>query len=281
MIINQVDGTFAQKHLRSTFYSLSEFADYCAPLIPAFTSYGHPGSSWQFGEKGHKPSDAIDMARMGWETPMDDALTMVDDITTQMLESTTEVFTPVWDVQGGSVDIGQFLSGEPECMIDYPPTQTIKDSRVVTMCVSISTSGAIGPESMIERGAAIAALAQIVASRGFNLELWADWTTGPCDGKTAHYRILVKSANDTIDLAKIMYAVANPSMLRVLGFTAMHGMPRDWQRALEVGCGYGSVCDPDHDLPEGTIYMNSSFGWEDYDAKGEMLTALKALGIIE
>lgn len=281
MIINQVDGTFAQKHLRSTFYSLNEFADYCAPLLPAFDRVRHPDSEWAFGEDGHTSADALDMARMGWEAPLDDALTMADDIATKMLESATEVFTPVWDVQGGAVDIGQFLSGEPECMIDYPPTQTIKESRVVTMCVSVSTSGAVSPESMIKRGASIAALAQIVASRGFNLELWADWTTGPLDGKTAHFRILVKSANDTIDMAKIMYAVANPSMLRVLGFAAMHGMPADWQRALHVGCGYGRVCDPEQDLPDGTIYMGSSMGYTDYDTTAEMLSNLKSLGIIE
>jgi hypothetical protein len=239
-------------------------------------------ADWAYGEDGHYGNDdAFEMAANGWQSKQDAAIEIAENAITEIeTEMDIDRWMPVWDVSGGSVDIGQYLAGEPECMMEYPVTPVPATGRVVTICTSISASAAIDTEDMISRGTMIAALAMLLERLGYNTEIWADLSASG-GGKILRERVLVKSANDMIDPSRILFAIANPSMLRIIGFCAMHGIPKDFQRALSVGSGYGMPTAPAKNLPEGTIYMKELYGYETYDAKAELVKHLRSLGIIE
>ena len=267
--------------LRNTFDSVAEYAESCEGNLSKVMHVMRRGSDWVFGEYGHEITDAFEMARLGWQTRTDEVVNLAEEMV-KAIETEIDLpkWEPTWDVSGGSVDVGAFLSGVPECMIEYPINPVASIGRVVTICTSVSASGAVDGEELIKRGTMITALAMLLETLGYNTEIWADMSASG-GGYKLHERVLVKSANDMIDASRVAFAVANPSFLRVLAFASMHNLPADFQRGLGVGCGYGSPTRPESNLPEGTLYMNEVYGYTNYDAKAELVTNLRKLGIIE
>lgn len=269
--------------IRRTYDSLSDFADYAENFSSEVTT-GRESPHWAYGEPGHFGNDdAFRLARDGWQSKQDEAINIAEEAIREIeTEMDIDRWEPVWDVTGGAVDIGQYLAGEPECMMEYPVTPIPSTGRVVTICTSVAASGSIDPEELISRGTMIAGLAMMLERMGYNTEIWADLSVeGFRTGHKLEERILVKSARDMIDPSRILYAIANPSMLRIIGFAAMHGLPYEWQRSLSVGMGYGMPASPVHDLPDGTIYMDKLLSYVSYDAKAELVGYLRKLGIIE
>src|ERR1700761_3635516 len=132
MITNQIDG----KVCRSTFASLNEFADYAEPFISEIPNIRYSDPEWVYGERDHHTyADAWDMARMGWTSKQDAALELAESAITEVMRDVEVIgWVPTWDVQGSTVDVGQYLAGEPECMIDFPPVPVPATGRVVSIC---------------------------------------------------------------------------------------------------------------------------------------------------
>lgn len=277
MITSERNG----RTIHNTFDSVAEYADSAEKNLSRVRRSVGMGSSWSFGEPGHDMADAFEMARYGWQSKQDEAIEIAEDaIKAVETEIDLPKWEPIWDVSGGCVDVGAFLSGVPECMIEYPINPVASIGRVVTICTSVSASGSIDGESLIKRGTMIAALAMLLEQMGYNTEIWTDLSAAGGRYKL-HERVLVKSANDMIDPSRVLYAVANPSFLRVLGFASMWNLPEDFKSGLHVGSGYGSPMTPERNLPEGTLYMDEMYSGVNYDVKTELIGNLRKLGIIE
>lgn len=223
----------------ATYYSLDQFAD----AVQDSTGHRDKGD-WS----GNVTWDeALILARMGWDEQLSSAMEVAESaITMAEQEHLTDTFRPMWDVAGDEVDVGRFLSGEPECMIRFPVTRTSTAGRVITMCASMSYSGSISAATIRKRGQAIVALAMALSKLGHNTELWMD-LTGQAGKGTVKVRVLVKGANDELDPARIMFAFAHPAMLRQLGFAAIGLLGYSPAGTMPV--------PPERDLPEGTIYL--------------------------
>lgn len=249
--------------IHQEFDSVEELADYARPFIDLRYPYGGMRESLSsesdfYGKYCPTPGTAFTMAREGWDTYLQDTIDIARDAV-ETVEGTTEVdaFNPVWDVSGSLVDVGAFVSGDPECMIEIPPAKTTRFGRVVTLSASVSYSSSISEKTLIARGKVITALALELSRLGIGLELYADFSASGYGGgkKTLHSRVLVKGPNDVLDPAKVLFAYAHPGMLRVLSLSAMHGLPANFKDALSVGSAYGMPSPPLEDLPDGTIYL--------------------------
>lgn len=245
-----------------------------------------PDDVRQYVNQGHKfthvesASEALDLARNGWSDEMSATLSVADDaIAKVQTEHTLLTFVPTFDVQGCDVDLGRYLSGEPECMVDYPLTPIVKAGRVITVCASMSISGAVSTVAMIRRGQAVTALALALSKLGYALEVWVDLTGKPMggNGKTSVTRVLVKSAHDVTDPERLLFALAHPAMLRVFGFAALMLFGN------ETGCNstWQTPQDPIQDLPAGTIYLPRVMSSSDVpDADKALTDYLRQLEII-
>ena len=252
-----IDG----QRITHTFDSLAEYAEHAGKYIDNVCGHAGKQESW----RGGSPEEIMHAARYGWEKHLGDTLNLVESAVTHV-ERTTDVtdWSPVWDVTGGQVDIGQYLAGEPECMVDYPPSKTSKAGRVITLCASTCYSASVSAEQLQARGTLVTAFALELARLGLSIELWADLTTFPGmsgsttplpDSKVLSHRVLVKAANDELDPARVLFAYAHPGMLRLLAFANWHDAPKGHKDSCGIGANYGHVCDVRHDLPEGTIYL--------------------------
>ena len=120
----------ATEHL--TYWSLGEYVDAAVKHVTAKTRDDHRdewcgGTDWD---------GAVGMGRQGWSDELDSTLELAESAVTMAdKDHMTDSFNdPVWDVTGSSVDVGAYLAGTPECMVDYPLTVTSKVGRVITLC---------------------------------------------------------------------------------------------------------------------------------------------------
>lgn len=245
------------------YESLTEMATVAIANVRAHLKANPYSAAFEFEERSEfygvsSADEAEGLALDGWAEAVPDAMAIAESaIATVQAELDATAFRPVWDVAGCEVDVARYLSGEPECMIDYEIVPTTRYGRVITLCSAISVSGAVSADTIIRRGHAVAALAFALTRLGYAVELWADKSSEPNNGSkhATRIRTLVKGANDELDPARIMFAYAHPAMNRVMGFGAMHSFPEKWQERVGVGRYYGSPIGPKEDLPEGTIYL--------------------------
>src|SRR5258708_4027099 len=126
----------------STFWSMSEFADACERTRNADQNvHGDYANRYDLAE-------ALDMARNGWDSQLDETLRIAEDAVT-LAERNHEIMrvtTPVYDVAGGSVDIGRYLTGDPECMITWPLQPGSHAGKVISLGVPVTYSGGVPAE---------------------------------------------------------------------------------------------------------------------------------------
>lgn len=221
------------------------------------------------------------LARDGDRTDLDRIIAVAGDAVRDVRRDVElPEYRTVHDVSGGAVDIAAFLAGEPENMIRRERTMRVKDHPVITLCASVAASGSQEPETLRKRGQTVVALAYALTTLGRSVELYVDHTsvaaTDP--GLVLSRRVRLKGPNDTLDIAKIMFAYAHPAMLRVLSFAAMWSAPQPWRRAMVASACPGRVI---HDLPEGTLYLPGIRSARDIPTPDAFITdTLRTLGII-
>lgn len=275
MATELIEGSYS----RMTYNSLDEYADAAEKHVNREHLYAH---GLHAGKKftGHTDFEqALTLARSGWDEHLTGTIDLAESAVS-MCERDHEELRPemTFDVCGDSVDIGRYVTGEPECMVDYPLTPVSTSGKVITLCASTTHWAHASAESITRRGQAITALALALSRLGHAVEIWADYSS---DGSTTHSRIrvLVKGANDTLDPSRILFAFAHPAMQRQIGFAVRHGQPEKFRRDQGVDSGtYGHVGKVEQNMTEGTIYVQPE-DWTD-DPATEVETQLRKLGLI-
>ena len=185
---------------------------------------------------------AKELAENGWQSEVADAQAFASHVADVIFSERLAVtFDLNYDVAGSSVDIGRFLSGEPECMTESAPIVHSSHGRAVSIVVPVSFLAEVPPRLVRQRGAAIIALVDALARAQHPLEIWAasiihDW------GHTnrASYVVKVQAADAPLDMGRIMYALAHPSMLRRHIFSLMETEGSEFSTTFRVGHGYGT-----------------------------------------
>lgn len=198
------------------------------------------------------------------------ATRVTDTVAAELFQST---FTSTWQVAGAEVDMGRFLSGEPECMIESEPIRISRQGRAVRVAVPIAYVNFVTADQVLKRGAAVMALVGILSRAQHPLEVWGVLALIGIDAKRLCYRIKVKDANAPLDEGQLMYALAHPSAFRRLGFSVMEHETEANRRTFGVPGSYGHApyCAYPEDFPEegGTTIILPDLGrgidWdEDY-----------------
>ncbi|MDT0270488.1 hypothetical protein RM844_29875 [Streptomyces sp. DSM 44915] len=162
----------------------------------------------------------------------------------------TTVLEPRWDVTGSEVDVGAFLAGVPECMVDAVPQQVTTRGRVVTLLVPAVCGHQVPTDHIRHRGLALAAFCSAIVTAGHSVEVWSGWGTNLPDGRIAAVARVVSPA-EPLDLGRLIFAMAHPAMLRRLWFAVWETEPEPFVRRL-LDANYGRspfTCFPE-DLPE-------------------------------
>lgn len=199
--------------------------------------------------------EAIKLAAEGWsaERPKVDAI--LEPIREKLAEKLDYTFARGHDMVGCEPDIDRFLAGELECMWDDVPTEAPTKGRVFTLVINGTVNYTIKRETILARGAAIAALVEAFQMLNYDLSIYVENSVSAgygrskgAGGKYNKHTILVQvhRAGDPLDINKVMFPIGNPAWLRRICFALQEQEPqfiRD-RFGFHQGGGYGMPVGP-------------------------------------
>ncbi|HVW44623.1 MAG TPA: hypothetical protein VHC18_25065 [Amycolatopsis sp.] len=231
--------------------SWREFLDTAttAPSIPDASSR-RTDTDWQRASW----EEAVQLATDGWPLALEEADVTVAELRDSAgLSHSVTVLEPTWDVTGAEVDIGAYLAGVPECMIDAVPREVSRRGKVITFVVPAGYSHTVEHDAIINRGLALATLCATIIDAGHSVEIWsgfAGWLTVDTDRHRFRSMARVIEAGEPFDVGRLIFAVAHPAMLRRLWLGVWDAQPAEVASAMKED-HYGSppyTCEAD-DLP--------------------------------
>jgi hypothetical protein len=161
---------------------------------------------------------------------------------------------PVWGVSGSTVDIGRFLAGEQENMVDVRRSR--RQSLVLRIAVERAVSAGVSAADIETVGASVLAVVERLRTAGVASEVWVTFTQrgkfGGRNGATYQLRIKVQDAGRPIDMDRLAFWLMHPAALRRIAFAIEEMEPASVRETFGFGHVYGG-----------------GYGWPDtYHAEG-------------
>lgn len=164
--------------------------------------------------------EAVTLASEGWAEGAAKALALrgsIDAAVRQIVTARQARYA--WDVTGDVVDVGRFLTGEPECWVTQERDAESPSASVVRIVANLAASGAVSQGSLFARGAVILATVDVLESLGHRVELWiAHGCRCPQKGIFQQFA-LVKHASQPLDADRIAFCLCHAACLRRLAFS--------------------------------------------------------------
>lgn len=232
-------------------FTWPEFCDAVEANLPSLPERHVEGSAWHWGTDGPlgptgHVTETLSLARgEGWQASIPTARDLLTHIEMDMGEAMHTSFAATYDVAGAEVDMGRFMGGEPECMVESMPIKVMRTGRVVKLAVPICYQSGTHADLVKARGAAVMALVDAFVANQHPVEIWAVMAImgrayGQKKDRRLVYTIKVQDSDAPLNMGRIMYALAHPTMLRQLCFAVEHGEDDEARSTFSIGSGYGS-----------------------------------------
>jgi hypothetical protein len=235
-------GTMRNMHTTKTnhyewFDSLYDMATFAKANTNRKSSDREDHGDWS---KSKNLDEAVGFAMQGWH----DVRPMVDQYAEQLQERINDTLSDHYvvqhDVTGADVNIGLFMAGEPECMMQFVTEPQARMGRVVKVLVNGCTSASTNADNIIKRGAAVLTLVNTLHLMGVGVELWWEDAITGSDKKGYSTAVKLHDSAQPLDIDNVMFALAHPSMLRRVCFSVQEQSPHAGkQGAGAMGGGYG------------------------------------------
>lgn len=168
--------------------------------------------------------DTVTVADNGYVAIRPNVEALTERIAAHIAPSLQPAFTPYFDVSGGMVDVGRFLDGEPECMVETKLIEIAKPGKVVTILVHGGMLGKVKTTDFIKRGVAIVALVESLERMQHSTEIWLEVSSSredhitPRNGPVLTHLVKLKDAGEALDIDSLMFSVAYPGRHRRISF---------------------------------------------------------------
>jgi hypothetical protein len=150
-----------------------------------------------------------------------------------------------FDVEGAAFDVARYVEGEPEHWIKLEDSQLEAPHRHVRIVYNCAVSAGIGPDVIAARGAATAALVNLLEYAGHRVEVVVSDARGMHSNTPLTTKLIrVKAYDQPLEPSRLAFAMVSPAMLRRILFAIDETMPEAY--VSRVGCieaAYGTPCD--------------------------------------
>ena len=256
--------TGSQRLVVDHFESLGDYVRHAKSNPEKFSSAVDGRKEWS----GTSSLDeACDLALHGWDEKRPDVDKLFAQLEADIASAMDEPFTTYYAHSGDSVDMGRYMSGDPECMMDYVTEPQARMGRVIKVMVNVANSARITPKQIMDRGVVVVALLDVLNKLGVGVELWTEMAIADKhvdEGKRFSQLVKIHDSSEMLDVDSTMFAIAHPSMLRRIGFGSIEqGIRKD----LSNGCyGYPSkmICN---DIVNADIMIEKLQDSNDYMSK--------------
>lgn len=198
------------------FDTIAEFKKYIAETPTSNTYAGarlsSQESSYSFTQTKNF-NQAVELLTNGWED--------ISKRMTQKLDAKKNSVVweqkqkQVYDVVGFQASVPRFLQNIPTSMINKKSFRS-KD-KVVTMTKAISYLGNVSVEMIIEESIKALMVVKKIEAQGIRVNLNI-MRAHAMKGNTMVLKVRIKNANERLNISKLAFPLAHPSMLRRLAF---------------------------------------------------------------
>ena len=250
------------------FKSVVDVASLPAPdHLSSFALASHQDMGDKSWDLGVDFDGAVKLANTGWNKHMAAVMKRRDLLVKRVARQVPKTAV-VYDVEGMDFDIGRVMDGEPEHWIDMVADTSVeagKGDKLRRVVVNVSNDYRVKAKTIVAKGILIASLVALMEFAGMNVQLEIGSAIGSDNRKWRWQWVApFKRYSDALNLPKIMYAVAHPTMLRRIVFglkenlsTLNHCKGGYSPKAIGVPHGgYGSVMGLSRDL-HGDIYIDN------------------------
>jgi len=229
--------------------------------------------SWTWGVEF---DGAVSLAETGY--PDGKKITLLAEKISAKLQSEITVHdSTVYDTSGSYVDVGAYMSGEPECMVEFVQTDR-PHCKVISIGVDMCYHGGITAKTIAMRGAVIVALIDALEQFNYRCEVTIYAGTGWQDSGDPKYQnsVTIKRAGDALDRDSMAYTISHPAFFRRIIFGAWDNSP--WRKAM--GYGYSGVQTPLYE-DDTDVKMNcpQDNDWTESNATQRIIDAAKECGV--
>lgn len=233
-----------RKLIKREFYTIEDALKVACDASPKDTSsrdreYGWAGGSFdeaaELAENGYAAGTVILKRKLG----------MFTKVRQNMRPS------PRWGESGSSVDIGRYLAGEPDCMVET--VRTRRAAPVLRIGIERAVSATTPKEDIEATGASILAVTEALRTAGIPSEIWVSFTVRSWhSGDLYTLQVKIQDAGRPIDLDMLSYWTMHPTALRRIAFSIMEHENSKVRSdfGFKSGGGYGSPNRLDY-APEG------------------------------
>ncbi len=197
------------------------------------------GNSWDFGTNFDK---AVNLARFGWPEGAQKIKEAAEYITEIIKPQTHQQDIRYTTNGGGFIDIGRYLTGEPECFGTYAPPED--PTKPITLVIDATTHGSTGAQLINNRGAALVAIIDALEHLGYRVECKAVISIEQGFGaRTIIITTKVKECEQPVDIDRMAFTFTHPAFLRKIIFGVLETEPEDIRRSFgfSIHSSYGHV----------------------------------------
>jgi hypothetical protein len=201
-----------------------------------------PSTEWDLKTDFKK---AALLAEFGWREKVSD----LEGYLTTVKELVRESWNTHLDVTGESVDIGAYLEGEPECMLNY----VVPETKAVRIVANMSARCTADAPRLLNRGIAIAAAVYALQCSGVPVSLAAaEWVSPSRDSDTYTTLVEINPFGDYIDAGRLAFWLGHPAALRrcFFRFQEQESTPIREKFGFYKSSGYGVPVNPQADSPD-------------------------------
>lgn len=262
------------KHIIHTFNNVQEFKDRIAD------PKNHYNAGLSSGCGARSVEHAFEIAAQGWTEKMPKATEVVGQVMQSIGDRIDLTPKVIMDVQGSVVDIGSYMTGEPECMMSFPLTDECRNDKVLKVLLDPGASSGYSEEYLATRAAAVSALLDVLQMLGHALEIWV--ASPVAEGSIRIHATVTKinEAGRHVSLQDIMYWCGHPSLLRRMVFSHryMDGIGAGMGGTMRMPKEIKDIMSPDVVVERGE---NRPYGEPDagYDPDEWVMHTLKTLGL--
>jgi hypothetical protein len=211
--------------------------------------------------------DACELATKGWSDVRPQVDKLFGELESSIAMTLDEQFDIRFDYSGDSVDMGRYMSGDPECMMDYVSEPQARMGRVIKVMVNVANSARITPKQIMDRGVVVVALLDVLNKLGVGVELWTEMAIsdgGVDTGKRFSQLVKIHDSSEMLDVDSTMFAIAHPSMLRRIGFGSIEQGVRNDLANSSYGYPSKMICN---DIVNADIMIEKLQDSNDYMCK--------------
>lgn len=221
------------------FNSLGEFSDYIT-TTPTNAAFANANLSSETGDLWFTKTESFDEAmklfREGWSVEAQDLVIKLAKA--EKKAQAQSVNRRCYDVAGGFVSVPRYIQGKPNCMVRMKKQQ-IKQ-RVIDVYKSIDYTGSTSADTIVEESIKAMQIVKRIESMGIRANLYI---TMGIKTYSDTYKVIVnvkiKDASEKLNVSKLAFPLAHPSMLRRLQFRFIEVSP--FTNSTKYNWNYGNV----------------------------------------